>query len=142
MDEYEICENTGLKTPLTGENCKRQSDGDRRDMIKDIECPCKGQNSFLCNPLLAYVGSAFMRANKQSIKRVVLGHFTPQAIHAAKNELWLNFPSRIIGDQKVRKGSTLKPKQEFEVEDIVDAISTLDAEGIPLCLHVSAYDCT
>ena len=124
-----------------------QSDNDRRDSaIKAAECLCKGtgasstSNPFICNPVIVYIVSAYMRANKQAIKQVVLGHFAPQTIHAAKNELWLKYPSKLIGEQKVRKGSLLKPKHEFETEDIIDAISVIDAEGTPFCAHVSAYD--
>jgi hypothetical protein len=71
-----------------------------------------------------------------NVRRVVLGHFAPHEIHCAKSALWES--GLVSAEQTTRRGSKTKSKEEFEVDDILDAMDELDKESVLLMIHVPA----
>jgi hypothetical protein len=70
----------------------------------------------------------------------VLGHFTPDAIHVAKEALWSSASPDVIGKMTSRRGSQNKLKEEFELDDIIDALNSLDQNDATPIIHVPALE--
>ena len=109
-------------------------------LITMCACGCKNDQPSICNPLLAYAVNVMQSNPKNVIKRTVLGFYTPDEIHDAKEDLWSKCDAAVIGPNVSRKGSKNKKRQEFEIDDILDALGILDAKEIPKNIHVSAND--
>lgn len=90
--------------------------------------------------LLSYITYALQSGSKENIHRAVLGHFTPADIHDAKAKLWNKCDTKMLGPMKSRKGSSSRPKQDFELEDILHAITKLDNNGSLPDINISAMD--
>lgn len=101
--------------------------------------PCKCSSDVaICNALLGFIGASMQCSTMHNIRRVVLGSFTPDAIHDAKTALWERVSSDLIGEMKLRRGSQAKSKEEFEVDDILEAMSALDRNDKTPPIHIPA----
>ncbi len=81
------------------------------------------------DPLLAYIIYALNSGARDNIRRAVLGFFSADVIHCAKDKLWAHCGNEILGPCPPRRGSTTKPKQDFELDDILDGIVLLDSHN-------------
>ena len=97
------------------------------------------QTDVINSPLLSYMYASLQTGTREQLKRVVLGHFDPKLISDAKKDLWKCYGD-VLGKMKERKGSCTKPKYEFEVDDVLDAMNKLDTLKIEPNLVVSASD--
>jgi len=83
-------------------------------------------------------------ATVHSIRRATLGCFTPSEIHEAKSALLKTIPNDLkqhLADQvKSRRGSTTKPKEDAEVDDILDIFTALDQRKLIPVIHVPATE--
>lgn len=80
----------------------------------------------IINPLLAYMWFAMQGGTASNIRDTVLGHFTTDAIVEAKNALWDNSPTEVIGERLRRKDSTVRSEKEAHAQDILSALTKLD----------------
>jgi hypothetical protein len=101
------------------------------------QCQCEGGASpVICNAVLGYMFCSLQCSTAANVRRVVLGHFPPEEIHAAKNVLW---ESGLISAELInRRGGTTKTKEEFEADDIIDALVELDKDTTSFAIHVPA----
>ena len=100
-------------------------------------CACD-TNPAICNALLGFVVAGLQSSTAHSVRRAVLGHFAPEAIHEAKEALWKNVPSDLIGKMALRRGSQSKSKEEFEIDDLLEALSILDKKDATPLVHIPA----
>ena len=86
--------------------------------------------NLVCSPLLAYVVHSLKRDPKDKIKRIILHTFTLDEINEAKESLWEKSDASTLGQKIKRKGSTAKAsvprsKQDFDADDVIEAIEKL-----------------
>jgi hypothetical protein len=110
-------------------------------------CPCSNTASpqpAICNALLGYISASIQGATLQSIRRAVLGCFTPAEIHEAKSALVKAIPGdakQILTEQlKSRRGSSIKCKEDAEVDDILEIFGALDNHKSKPVIHVPAAE--
>ncbi len=82
---------------------------------------------YLCDPLLAYMSFASQSGASANIKRAVLGHFTPDMIFKARDALWHICDHDIIGPYKRRNKTPSRPAHDSTIDDIISALTKLDA---------------
>ena len=100
-----------------------------------LDLPTKGAISrerVLIQPVLSYILFSMQSASADNIKLSVLGHFSDSAICEAKDMLWSFCGTKIIGDKKSRKGSSVRPEKEAHISDIITDLAKLDkANKVP-----------
>ena len=126
----EYAENLRVELPDESDDQHHELDGDRSDL----------NNITIQDPLLAYITFAFHSGTRENIRRAVLGHFSPNVIHNSKDKLWTHCGTSIFGLNTARRGSPTKPKQDFELDDILDSLATMDGLGINPNIVLSADD--
>ena len=94
----------------------------------DIPENNRARNCIL-NPLLAYTVYGLLSGTVSNVNIAVLGYFTPEQIIEAKNTLWDNCDSDILGTKPPRREGSITPKAEANMADIVKAIQKLDSVG-------------
>ena len=113
------------------------ADGSQSDLM--YTCPCN--RDAICNLVLGYLVCALKKGPRELVKKTALGHFTSDAIHEAKAVLWSSDEcAAVIGPLKVRKGSHSKPRHEFEIEDLLDAMIVMDESSVHPAIHVPALE--
>ncbi|ELT87356.1 hypothetical protein CAPTEDRAFT_185535 [Capitella teleta] len=93
----------------------------------------------LCDPVLAYISMSLKKNTKEMIKRAALSHFSSKMLEAAKKVLW-GVHSAELGENKARKGSSMKSKEEFVIDDILDGLSLLDEKEVETNVVISVAD--
>ncbi|ELU12754.1 hypothetical protein CAPTEDRAFT_192577 [Capitella teleta] len=104
--------------------------------------PCNvNASSSVCNSVLGYLVGSLKKSPRDVVKKIALSHFCPDEIKTAKQALWSSSACvPAIGPWKPRKGSSNKPRQEFEIDDIFDVLSKLDEASVKPVIHVPALD--
>ena len=88
--------------------------------------------NILIQPLLSYVLFSLQNSTVDNVRNAVLGHFSEDAVIDAKNSLWANSDSTIIGEKPRRKDSVARSEKEAHTQDIINALVKLDkAEKMP-----------
>lgn len=101
-------------------------------------CACSSTSTpVVCNALLGYVASAMHSSTSDNICKLVLSHYSSETVHEAKKLLWQHVDDAVVGAEKVRRGSTARPREDFEMEDVVVALRALDEAKAMPCIHVS-----
>ncbi|ELU14434.1 hypothetical protein CAPTEDRAFT_190762 [Capitella teleta] len=91
--------------------------------------------------VLGYLVGSLKKSPRDVVKKIALSHFCHDEIKTAKQALWSSSACvPAIGPWKPRKGSSNKPRQEFEIDDIFDALSKLDEASVKPVIHVPALD--
>lgn len=93
----------------------------------------------LCDPVLAYITMSLKNSTKDMIKRSVLSHFSSKQLVAAKKVLW-DVHSAELGENRTRKGSFMKLKEEFDLDDILNGLSLLDEHEVETKVVISVND--
>lgn len=130
---------------VTDETLLKESWDDADDplsSVNGVDCECKAgpkAKPFICNALLTFLIDGMQRQNLEDLRARALNGFSPNAIKEAKCALWSNTDAKTIGRCKLRKGSTQRPREEFEIDDILEALKKIDADKEKLNVHVSAY---
>ncbi|ELU14646.1 hypothetical protein CAPTEDRAFT_215519 [Capitella teleta] len=70
----------------------------------------------------------------------LLSNFATHERASLNSALWPALFDCAIGPWKPRKESSNKPRQEFEIDDIFDALSKLDEASVKPVIHVPALD--
>jgi hypothetical protein len=81
------------------------------------------------NAILAYISYSMQSGTHENIKKAVLGSFNGDEIAKAKHDLWDNCDGNIIGKKVMRQSSTVRPAEEANVVDIINALGKLDQKG-------------
>ena len=120
-----------------------ESSGDAKSSEKMI---------MISNALLGFVFNCMHFSTVYNLRAVVLGHFTPDAIHQAKETLAKNVDADVISNSisTKRRGSSAKTKaankgkskekEEMEFDDIMEAMEALDKAGIKLNFQIPAAE--
>ncbi|ELT91530.1 hypothetical protein CAPTEDRAFT_193205 [Capitella teleta] len=91
------------------------------------------------------MSSCMHQSTAENLRKVVLGHFTPEIIHVAKIALFANVDDGIVGPNVERRGSvssrpTSKRREEKEVDDNIAALDAPDKAEKPPIIHIPATD--
>ncbi|ELU13239.1 hypothetical protein CAPTEDRAFT_201650 [Capitella teleta] len=111
------------------------------------------QSSPVTNALLGYVFNCMHFSSVYNLRAVVLGHFSADAIHKAKETLAQHVASSVVGEAffTTRRGSSArgkakartgkaKEKEEMELDDIIEAMEVMDKAGVSVEFHISAFE--
>jgi len=89
-----------------------------------------GRGDCIYSAVLSYLIMSMRSTPLNERRRIALTHFTGDQILEAKNALWslIDQPSAaIIGNNQVRRGSHLKSKKDFDIDDVLEALDKLDS---------------
>lgn len=91
-----------------------------------------GMRQIVINELITYTAYYRNRANGDALRRVILTCYTPHDIHEAKELIADRFRSKIDGNPLLmdRRGSTTRPAQEAELDDILGLLDLLDEQRL------------
>ncbi|ELU12715.1 hypothetical protein CAPTEDRAFT_205646, partial [Capitella teleta] len=111
------------------------------------------QSSPVTNALLGYVFNCMHFSSVYNLRAVVLGHFSADAIHKAKETLAQHVASSVVGEAffTTRRGSSArgkakartgkaKEKEEMELDDIIEAMEAMDKAGVSVEFHIPAFE--
>ncbi|ELU08678.1 hypothetical protein CAPTEDRAFT_205906 [Capitella teleta] len=111
------------------------------------------QSSLVTNALLGYVFNCMHFSSVYNLRAVVLGHFSADAIHEAKETLAQHVASSVVGEAffTTRRGSSArgkakartgkaKEKEEMELDDIIEAMEAMDKAGVSVEFHIPAFE--
>ena len=91
-------------------------------------------------PLLCYIIYGLNSCTPSNVKSAVLGAFTSQEITSAKNILFNQSDTDIIGENIKRQSTNTRIKEEANIHDIVQAIIQLDNSQKLPTMAIAAFD--
>lgn len=88
--------------------------------------------SHIVNELLTYVAYYRNRANSDSLRRVVLSHYTADDVTEAKRTIADIFRSTLVGSVLLtdRRNSTVRSAHEAELDDVISIFDLLDEQHL------------
>lgn len=105
-----------------------------------VEDHSPSQSPPIIQPVLAYIVFAMHSGTNDNVRNAVLGHFTMEQIIEAKDELWANGDSNVIGDKLRRKDSSVRSEKDAHVQDIINVLSKMDKVNKLPMIAVYAHD--
>ena len=124
------CENVRFQSNVHNTNVKQVNSDEASHLAK---------TQVIVQPMLTYIVYALQSGTADKVKNAVLGYFANDQIQGAKDCLWENCNTPIIGDKQRRKDSSVRSDKEANVQDIINAISKLDEKEKMPCFAIDAY---
>ena len=91
--------------------------------------PSDKSSELLLQPLLAYILFSLQSGSVDKVKLAVIGYFTDQQIHDAKESLWAHCGPSVIGKKQQRRNNNSRSIKEANTLDIINALNALDKEN-------------
>lgn len=134
-----------IRFPRESGDCNNADNGDSDQTSLKLR-PQHGNPSgnapktqIIVQPLLTYIVFALQSGTAEKVKNAALGYFSNQDIQNAKDSLWDNSDTSIIGDKQRRKDSSVRTEKEANTQDIINAIVKLEERAQMPCFVIDAY---
>ena len=121
------------------DNTRSNAQVDKRTPENKPECEA-GDRQTILNPLLCYLTYGLNSGTPSHVKSAVFGAFTSQEITSAKNILFNQRDTDIIGENIKRQSTNTRSKEEANIHDIVQAIIQLDNSQKLPTMAIAASD--
>ena len=121
------------------DNMRSNAQVEKRTPANKPECEA-GDRQTTLNPLLCYITYGLNSGTPSHVKSTVLGTFTSHEITSAKNILFNQCDTDIIGENIKRQSTNTRSKEEANIHDIVQAIIQLDNSQKLPTMAIAAFD--
>ena len=116
----------GHPTMMTLEDASRGS-GDHEDLQIEVTTAEDGASftRIVINELLTYCMYHAKGSTRDAVKRVVRDFYTPEEITTAKDTLWREYGSDVLGSTPSRHDLPNRSAHDIETDDILSALTSL-----------------
>ena len=120
-----------LKETTNGLNGTFSSQSVNPSKVQEVsnKLPSDKSSEMLLQPLLAYMLFSLQSGTVDKVKLAVIGYFTDQQIHDAKESLWTHCGPSLIGKKQQRRNNNSRSIKEANTLDIINALNALDKEN-------------
>ena len=94
-------------------------------------------NRIVINELLAYCTYHAKGSTCEAIKRVIMDFYTPDEITTAKNTMWQEYGTDVLGPTPSRQDSPNRSAHEVEIDDLLNAVNVIDRDAGHLMTFVA-----
>ena len=87
----------------------------------------------IINELLSFLSYYADKCTNEHIRKAAIGFYMTEEVTEAKRVLWNNFKDNITFNYQERKSTDKRTANEANIDDILRALSDLDAAQVPVC---------